>query len=342
MDIKLQETKMEEEQLNPDEMPDDRWKAWGRKYFEVVQKLFDDILFYVDIKEKRLTHIDHRAEGEGDIILQYNFPADIIEGNVIHPEDIEIAKKFGDDLLNGIEDKIEIRLIQGEGQYEWFEIRSLLIYNENGEAFEAIGRFSNIQLQKDMEIKARIDSLTKTQNRMAFEENVKRTLEEATLNQSHALLFIDLDDFKSINDNHGHIYGDFVLSEVSKRLLKGVQTTDYVGRVGGDEFVILMKNLQDPNVVQARADQLLDDIRKEICGEVLCLKVQASIGVARYPMDGFCYQELYEKADQALYQSKALGKNVATLYTENLMRPKELPPRKEKGYTLITDCDEMS
>lgn len=304
--------------LDPKETPDDRWKAWGRKYFKVIQELFDDILFYVDIKERRLAHIAQGDNEEGVMKVLYDFPCDFIGSGFIHSDDESTAKVFGDNLLDGIGGTMEIRIKQSDDQYEWYLVSCIIIRDMDDNAIEAIGRFANIQLQKDMEIRARIDSLTKAQNRLAFEENVERTLDEATLNQSHALIFIDIDDFKAINDNYGHIFGDFILSQVSKRLLKGVQGTDYVGRIGGDEFVILMKNLQDPSVIQARADQLLVDIRKEICGDEMCFQIQASIGVARFPMDGTSYGELYHKADKALYQSKALGKNVATLYTEHL------------------------
>lgn len=304
--------------LNPEEVPEDRWKAWGRKYFQVIQELFDDILFYVDIKERRLAHIAQGGEQVGMLKVQYEFPCDFIGSGFIHPEDTAMAKIFGDNLLEGIEGNMEIRIKEKDDQYQWYMVSCIIIRDIEGNPMESIGRFANIQLQKDMEIRARIDSLTKAQNRLAFEENVERTLNEATLNQSHALIFIDIDDFKAINDTHGHVFGDFILSKVSERLLKGVQATDYVGRIGGDEFVILMKNVQDPYVIQSRADQLLLDIRNEICGEELCFKIQASIGVSRFPMDGVSYSELYHKADRALYQSKALGKNVATLYTENL------------------------
>lgn len=322
--------------LNPEEVPEDRWKVWGRKYFEVIQELFDDILFYVDIKEKRLAHIAQGGEQVGMLKVQYDFPCDFINSGMIHPDDTKAAEIFGDNLLAGQEGTMEIRIKEEGGQYEWYMVSCIIIRDKDNNPIESIGRFANIQLQKDMEIRARIDCLTKAQNRMAFEENVERTLNEATLNQSHALIFIDIDDFKSINDNHGHIFGDFILSKVSQRLLKGVQATDYVGRIGGDEFVILMKNVQDPNVIQSRADQLLVDIHKKICGEEMCFKIQASIGVARFPMDGLSYTELYHKADQALYQSKALGKNVATLYSENLIRPQEAPIRRDRGYSVVS------
>lgn len=324
--------------LDPKETPDDRWKVWGRKYFTVIQELFDDILFYVDIKERRLAHIALGGDDKGMMKLLYNFPHDFIGTDFIHNEDESTANTFGDNLLEGIGGSMEIRVKQSDGQYEWYLVSCIIIRDMDDNPIEAIGRFANIQLQKDMEIRARIDSLTKAQNRLAFEENVERTLDEATLNQSHALIFIDIDDFKAINDNYGHIFGDFILSKVSERLLKGVQASDYVGRIGGDEFVILMKNLQDPSVIQSRADQLLVDIRKEICGEDMCFQIQASIGVARFPMDGISYGELYHKADKALYQSKALGKNVATLYTEQLKDYPEPTGRKESSYRPIRYC----
>jgi diguanylate cyclase (GGDEF)-like protein len=158
-------------------------------------------------------------------------------------------------------------------------------------------------------IKAETDVLTSLFNRGAFEQRVSAILrlrpEEKQLN---AFLMIDIDFFKNINDNYGHAAGDTVLAECAAALLKVMRDSDVVGRLGGDEFAIFCKSIGSVAMAETKAMQIREEWRKVIPpgGEK---GVTASIGIAFSPRDGQAYQELFGKADVALYQAKAAGRD---------------------------------
>lgn len=286
-------------------------------YFEIIQNLFDDTLFSVDIKNKVLYHNGKKAAAEfGLPPVVENFPMSLATAGAIYPEDLGTFMGHAYDMLAGNSGLHEIRIRKNDGTFEWFRVQSTVLKNTKGEVIEVLGRLTNIQELMEIKSRAMTDSLTKAQNRMTFEENVQFTLSNCK-NESHALFFIDLDDFKYINDNFGHGFGDFVLKSLADRIRNRVQKHDFIGRVGGDEFLVLMKDIEDIGTIRKRADQLLEDLRSEYSDGENAHTVKVSIGVARYPMDGHNYDELYRKADKALYHSKALGKDISTLYTES-------------------------
>jgi diguanylate cyclase (GGDEF)-like protein len=122
--------------------------------------------------------------------------------------------------------------------------------------------------------------------------------------QALAVLFLDLDGFKSINDTHGHFIGDEVLSVVAARLDKAVRADDVVCRFGGDEFAFFMQNLPQRKQLSAVACKLFDTVSAPLKVGQLTLTVLPSIGVASYPHDGLCADALLKHADTAMYQAK--------------------------------------
>jgi diguanylate cyclase (GGDEF)-like protein len=123
-----------------------------------------------------------------------------------------------------------------------------------------------------------------------------------------AVLFMDLDGFKSVNDEHGHAAGDQLLREVAKRLTDAVRETDYVARWAGDEFVVLLENIA-PEAVERLARQLVDAIEQPLHLEGATARISTSIGVALYyPEASETAQELLKRADVAMYNAKHAGK----------------------------------
>lgn len=124
----------------------------------------------------------------------------------------------------------------------------------------------------------------------------------------HAFLMLDIDKFKEINDTYGHYNGDELLMQVGMRLKKHFRSDDIVGRIGGDEFVVFMKNVGSREHAVNRVEELLRMIR-EIRVEETDLSITSSMGLAFSPEHGKTYLELYKAADAALYQQKARGRN---------------------------------
>jgi diguanylate cyclase (GGDEF)-like protein len=156
---------------------------------------------------------------------------------------------------------------------------------------------------------ARFDPLTRLMNRAFFERNIKESLERiAWRNESFALLFIDLDHFKAVNDSLGHQQGDALLRAVSDRLRGLVRETDFVARFGGDEFVIQQTRVRNPQQTQRLAERITVALGApfEIDGHVI--NVGASVGMALAPRDGLDVDTLMKNADLALYNAKSAGR----------------------------------
>ena len=157
--------------------------------------------------------------------------------------------------------------------------------------------------------KATHDELTKLPNRTLFEDRLDQAKARADRQKTAlAVLFIDLDHFKQVNDTMGHHVGDQVLVSVAQALNEGLRPSDTVARWGGDEFVALVPDLQNLDVVRVIADGLLEAARKKLGGDAAS-RVTFSIGAATYPNDASSVGDLLLKADKALYLAKSLGRD---------------------------------
>ena len=131
------------------------------------------------------------------------------------------------------------------------------------------------------------------------------------------LVFIDLDNFKPINDAHGHQVGDQILVEVARRISATVRKTDTVARWGGDELVLLLPGLRAPSEARAVCERVKHLAQKELALNPLSRPLTLSMGVAIYPDDASLPEVLFQQADAALYQAKARGRNRVVLYGES-------------------------
>ncbi|MBU3602834.1 sensor domain-containing diguanylate cyclase [Polynucleobacter sp. AM-25C3] len=165
------------------------------------------------------------------------------------------------------------------------------------------------------------DHLTNLPNRLLFTDRLQQTLELAKRNKTKfALIFIDLDNLKSINDNHSHAAGDIALREAAKRMLHCVRSSDTVARIGGDEFVILLPNIESVANVLAIAEKVRGKLFERFMAHNLELVTGASMGIAIYPEHGQTDAELTANADEAMYRAKSLGRNQVCLFNPDLIK----------------------
>lgn len=284
-------------------------------YLYVLQELCDDLLYRIDVNSKVLYFQDTAAKGYGMPSMIQNFPESATKNGIIHPMDIEKYQQYGRTLLRGEAGTLEARMLMKSGNYDYHKFISKIRYDIDGEPVEIVGKGVNIQQTKDLELKATVDKLTGALNKDCFEVKVKELLSRSSRSSEHALFFMDLDNFKGINDGQGHSFGDFLLSTVGKRLKSMVRETDFVGRVGGDEFVVFLNSFADEALVRERAQMILESIAREYVHSLGRAKISCSIGMALYPQHGEDFETLYQNADKALYQSKGLGKNRASIYS---------------------------
>lgn len=186
-----------------------------------------------------------------------------------------------------------------------------------------IGRIRSNERRKKLEEKADTDLLTGLSNKLATERKIKEYMEKHPTEQ--ALLFVfDVDNFKKINDTMGHAFGDEVLSSLGHQVRAMFRASDVVGRIGGDEFMILLKNLNGDGVVEKEAQKLCDFFKDFRPGQYVKYSATASIGAAVFPKDGKDFGSLYKAADSALYVAKRRGKNQLAFYGEESEKSEEI------------------
>ena len=180
------------------------------------------------------------------------------------------------------------------------------------------------QTQKKANYLAYHDPLTGLYNRTNFEEYLHHALSLAKRNEGRlAVLFIDLDRFKIINDTLGHDVGDQVLIEIAKRLKETLRESDFISRWGGDEFVTILENIQSPSEVATVATNIINNLKRPITVGVHHLVTTASVGISLYPENGVDKQTLIKHADSAMYFAKEMGKNRFQYYTTQLSQEVE-------------------
>lgn len=180
--------------------------------------------------------------------------------------------------------------------------------------------------QESLKRSATMDGLTGIYNRETFKNYVNWFFEGEGHGGEHALAIIDIDYFKEINDRLGHFKGDLVLTEYAQSLKKIFRKSDLVGRVGGDEFIVLIKDYSIIELVASKMDSVLETFNQEQHMEEdaeVTVKTSASIGISVYPKDGTSFDELYKTADSALYVSKHHGRNRYTFYAANAADQKD-------------------
>ncbi|GLK90944.1 EAL domain-containing protein [Pseudomonas turukhanskensis] len=209
----------------------------------------------------------------------------------------------------------------GELYPEWLTISA--VRNSEGQITHFVGVFADItslkHAQDELDHQVHHDSLTGLPNRLLFESRLHAMLADAQTSQAlGAVLFLDLDRFKHINDSLGHPVGDILLQATAKRLRSQLRDIDTVARLGGDEFIILLPGLQQASDAERVANKLLTCLSAPFHADGHEFFITASIGASLFPLDGSDVATLIKNADAAMYRSKAKGRNRAELYTSDL------------------------
>ena len=209
----------------------------------------------------------------------------------------------------------------GEIYPEWLSINALR--DSHGKLSNYIALFSDISERKEAEARvqhlAEYDYLTDLPNRLLLMDRLQQSLRVAERSRHKvAVLFLDLDRFKNINDTLGHATGDTLLQEVARRTRHVVREMDTVGRTGGDEFVMILPELADNAQAALIAERVLDALRQPFQLDGHQLVITASIGISVSPDDGRDAQLLLKNADMAMYEAKAQGRNNYRFFTERM------------------------
>lgn len=242
---------------------------------------------------------------------------------IIHPEDQPAVRESFVTLREHGAVTREYRIFRPNGEIRWLEDRTKALFDTSGRLIRYDGVASDIsdrkQYQGKIEYLATHDPLTGLANRNLLRDRLAQAIAFSRRSgQMLALLFVDLDRFKDINDSFGHDVGDKLLVEVSERLRRVVREGDTVARPGGDEFIILLTDFSDPESVNAVAVKLLNEFAVPYDLDEVQLHVNASIGVSMYPNDGDDIETLLRNTDTAMYRAKERGGNGFQLYTPEM------------------------
>ncbi len=299
----------------------EREYALINRQFDALQELSDDLLFRINVEEKILIRRKDRAARFGLMQEEVAFPDAVISGGAIHPDDVILYEEFAHLALSGQAGTAEVRMKEyGKDNFGFRRLTWVPMEDGDGVIREVFGKLVDVQTVRELEQRANFDALTSALNKRAMLECTSKVLNRSKSLENHGLFFVDLDDFKSVNDNLGHTFGDYLLGELGKRLRDSVRAGDLVGRVGGDEFLVFLKNTTSTEAVLGKAKMLLSTISEDFVQGDIRYNIHGSIGIAIFPDHGKSYEELYHHADLALYASKGKGKNTVTLFSEDMKK----------------------
>jgi diguanylate cyclase (GGDEF)-like protein/PAS domain S-box-containing protein len=238
----------------------------------------------------------------------------------IHPDDSErIRKLFRRSVETGIGERAEYRFLLSDGSIRHIESEGNVVCDEDGKVCKVILVSRDVterkQAEEQIQHLANYDNLTDLPNRRLFTDRLQQAIVAAKRDKTRlAVLFLDLDMFKQINDTLGHDIGDLILKDTAKRLQDCLRESDSAARVGGDEFVVVLPGIEstgDAMVVAEKIRSALDQPYEHAGGS---LRISSSIGIAVYPENGGDDKELIKNADDAMYFAKTSGRNAVKLF----------------------------
>nr|WP_309098992.1 diguanylate cyclase [Fredinandcohnia onubensis] len=237
----------------------------------------------------------------------------------IHPDDRERMNDEYQNLIETIENvDIEIRRKHQDGHFVWLHSDLIPVLSSEGQLEKIVVISGDIteykRKVKKLEKLAFYDHLTGLPNRRIFIERLQQSMFTTDRRGKWtALLVLDCDNFKQINDSHGHDIGDEVIKEFSNRIRRVIRDTDTLSRVGGDEFTVIIPEIINEQQVIDISNRILNVVSQPMEIKEYVLDITTSIGISFYPHHGIDIEELFKKADENLYKSKSLGGNTFSL-----------------------------
>lgn len=291
-----------------------------REQYKQILNINSNIFFEYDIEEDTITfkNADTQIKLAGQKIK--NFKKRIVNTKKVYQQDkekiISIINSHGTK-------EVEFRYISIDGNLIWCQICAVTLRDENDNPKTVVGCINNIDRQKKEEEKhierAKQDSLTKVYNANYIKKYINKYLMSEGKMGMHAFLIVDINEFCKINERLGSLFGDAILINVADNLKKILEAKDIVGRVGGDEFVLFIKDAYDGKYLKDKISEINQIVRNTYIGENNGDEINCNIGVALYPTDGRKYEALFRNADWALHQAKLQGKGQTMFYDKTAL-----------------------
>ncbi len=283
-----------------------------KERYRIVSNLSDDVIFEYDERTKTAEFSEKYSLFFGRSKVQRNYIENLDKGTVLHKNDKPAFREFYRNFLDGKKTlSLELRTLNAEGNYVWCLIQARTVF-EDGRPVKLLGRISNIDdiksQTRQLIDQTQRDPLTGLYNKVVTHNLIAEALRSLPPGQTHAVIMLDIDDFKYVNDTLGHARGDETLKSIAAAVRSPFRSSDIVGRIGGDEFMIFMKNVS-PQTAEEKARTLSGLLRRSTdSGKHLLYSV--SMGVIVFESENaLSFDELFKIADQAMYRAKDLGKN---------------------------------
>lgn len=303
-----------------------------REKYKMVADILEEIIFEYDCDSDVMIFSDKYRNVFGENPVRFSFKEKLqtaISDSYDETDDERGPQESNIDYLKIFEaiDKLNVEenykgefFVNYKGVHgRWYSVTATGKRNEEGRIIKIIGAIRDIDAlkneQKKLFDKSRLDSMSGLLNKVATQEEITKKISEGLVEGMSALIMIDIDDFKTVNDVYGHLIGDKVIIEIAKVLKTSIRDEDIVGRVGGDEFQVFMSGILERQMVVERVESIIEKVKKipEIIEEIPGNNIAISVGIA-FTSDIENYNILYNKADSALYSAKRNGKNRYEIY----------------------------
>jgi diguanylate cyclase (GGDEF)-like protein len=221
----------------------------------------------------------------------------------------------------------ELRFRNTSGGYSWFKLSGMIISDKNTSApIKFIGNLVNVNAQvmheQELKTQAERDLLSGLLNKIYMEKHVTKAISESSQEMIGALFIIDLDNFKQVNDQLGHSFGDQAICDTANKLTLVFSEKDFIGRIGGDEFCVFLclkaSVANAKSVIEKKANTLKAILAEDYSNETVAVPVTPSIGISLFPEQGSSFKDLFRQADIALYHVKNNGKNNYAVYDPSM------------------------
>lgn len=240
---------------------------------------------------------------------------------MVHKEDLPQLETLIDSVNSSTSvAEQEIRIMKADGRYLWCRVRLVSQQWENGKTVSVLGAITNINADKlmmqSLKDQTQKDALTGLTNRAAASAWIEKYLRKNDGDSQAAVLVLDIDNFKRVNDTYGHAAGDSVLVACGETIRQQFRSQDIVARLGGDEFLIFLRDVVDKQAAERCCQKLVEHFASDVSTLVPDCQISCSVGIAMYPQDGKQFLQLQKNADKALLYAKQNGKNQYAAFSD--------------------------
>ncbi len=291
---------------------------------EGILTSIQDVVWSLNDTFSELIYMNHAAQIVFGYSLEEFYENPNLWLTIIHPDDQEVVKNNRQILKENGHTEFQYRMIRKDGKIRWLYSRVRVVYDEQGDIIRIDGIDSDITEQKlakeQLQYNATHDTLTHLPNRILFMDRLKHAIERQKRHPqfTFAVLFLDLDEFKVINDSLGHGVGDQLLQAISGRLQEGLRSDDTLARLGGDEFTILLEDIRDITNAIKITKRIYLYLTKPFILEGQNIFINTSIGIALSSSGYEEAAEILRDADTAMYRAKADGKACYAIFDREM------------------------